>query len=336
MYWSLDASGTLQRLITYGQVYLVMLVFWEIFQRPTDLVMGLQAYLFGEYVLVAGTVYNYANGIVAVAYEGRYSAPGVNANDLALILILGLPVAMYLFWRGGQGKWNSLLRFINLIYVPLAVFSVILTGTRTSLIAVIPFALYVALSPQIKLQRKMLLATALLMVSLALVPFIPPAVIARLGTTGSSIAGEDLGGRMSLWREAIAILAGHTLLGIGSGTLVSVIGGAAHNTFLSIATETGLTGFALFLSILAVACYQALRLPIKRSAVWIAIFMTWAIGAFTLSWDFRKLTWLLLNFMVISGNLLPEAQPEPAIPSTSIAGGVSIGLPEAEARPKAA
>jgi hypothetical protein len=74
-----------------------MLIFWEVFQKPENLMAGLQAYIYGAYVLISNTIYNYVNGNVAVAYEGRYSASGVNANDLALILIFGLPIFLWLF-----------------------------------------------------------------------------------------------------------------------------------------------------------------------------------------------------------------------------------------------
>ena len=318
VYWSLDASSTLQRITTYGQIFLIMLVFWDMFQSSSHLKAGLQAYVLGEYVLVAGTLYSYVNGIVAVAYEGRYSAPGVNANDLALSLILGMVVATHLLLAGGPGKWHTVRKFINLAYIPLAMYAVILTGTRTSLLAVIPLVLYIVMTPEIKLERKMVLGGVLLIAVLVLLPFVPQTLIARLGTTGSSIAGEDLGGRISIWHEAIAELAGHTLIGVGGGALPSLIGSAAHNTFISVATETGLIGFILFLAILEVATYQVIRLPLKQSAVWIALLMTWAIGALTLSWEFRKLTWILPNFLVIAGStLLSEAQAEQTAASDS-------------------
>jgi hypothetical protein len=38
----------------------------------------------------------------------------------------------------------------------------------------------------------------------------------------------------------------------------------------------------------------------------VAIFLTWAIGVCSLSWEFRKLTWLLLNFIVIEGSFTYE------------------------------
>src|SRR6266545_1558718 len=169
--WSSDTESTIQRVKTYSQIFLLMIIFWEVFQKPENLVTGLQAYICGGYVLIASTIYNYIKGDVAVAYEGRYSATGVNANDLALILIFGLPIAMQLFFAAGQNKNGILLKFINLAYIPLAVFATVLTGSRTSLIAVIPFGIYLAGTRQIKFDRKILVFGILLISILALYPF---------------------------------------------------------------------------------------------------------------------------------------------------------------------
>ena len=86
-----------------------MLIFWEVFQKPENLRTGLQAYIFGAYVPIISTIYNYINGNVAIPYEGRYSATGVNAVDLALILIMGLPIAMHLFFTAGQNKQGAII-----------------------------------------------------------------------------------------------------------------------------------------------------------------------------------------------------------------------------------
>jgi len=314
VYWSLDATGTIQRITTYSQIFLFVLVFWEVFQSPGELKGGLQAFILGAYVLIISTFINYANGTVAVAYESRYSATGVNAVDMALALILGLPMALHLFLNHGRGAGNTILRFVNLAYMPMAIFAVLLTGSRTSLLAAIPFFAYIALTPEIKLQRRILTFVILLVVMLVFLPLIPQAVISRLGTTGASIAGEDLGGRVALWRQAVEILAQHPLLGVGGGTLDPLIGSAAHNTYVSIATETGFIGFILFFSIIAVAVYQAIRSPEKHAALWIAVLATWAIGVLSLSWEFRKLTWLILTLVVVAGSIEVAPQTE-AIPA---------------------
>ena len=304
--WSQNLDGTIQRIKTYGQIFILMLIFWEFFQKPEQLSTALQAYVFGAYVLVINSIYNYMQGSVAVAYEGRYSATGVNANDLTLILLLGLPVAIQLFFSNVQNKQNTLLRVVNLAYIPLAIFAILLTGSRTSLIAVIPFGFYLVGTRQIKPKTKLLVVSILLVSLLALIPFIPSTLVSRLGTLGSSIESRDLGGRFELWMEALQVFSAHPITGLGSGTLVSAIGSAAHNTFVSVLAETGVVGFILFLLILAIVFFQALSIPNGNAGLWVAIFLTWAIGVFSLSWEFRKLTWLFLNFIAIEGSFTYE------------------------------
>jgi O-antigen ligase len=306
VFWSTDTESTIQRIKTYSQIFLLMLIFWEVFQKPENLTAGLQAYVYGAYVTIASTIYNYIKGNVAVAYEGRYSATGVNAVDLALILMMGLPVAMQLFFAAGQGKKGTILKLINLAYIPSAIFSIILTGSRTSLIAVIPFGVYLVGTRQIKFDRKILVFGILLISVLALFPFIPQSVTTRLGTLGASIEAGDLGGRVGLWWQAILIFSRHPLTGLGSGALDSAIGSAAHNTFVSVAAETGFIGFAIFFIILAIVLFQALNVPNGNSGLWLAIFLTWVIGVCSLSWEFRKLTWLFLNFVIIEGSFTYE------------------------------
>ena len=75
MFWSLDIENSIQRIKTYSQIFLLMLIYWEVFQKPENLMAGLQAYICGGYVLILSTIYNYLSGNVSVAYEGRYSAP---------------------------------------------------------------------------------------------------------------------------------------------------------------------------------------------------------------------------------------------------------------------
>ena len=306
VFWSPDTDNTIQRVKTYSQIFLLLLIFWEVFQKPENLMTGLQAYIYGSYVLIGSSIYNYINGNVAVAYEGRYSATGVNAVDLTLILMMGLPVAMQLFFVAGQNNKGKILKLINLAYIPLAIFSIILTGSRTSLIAVIPFGIYLVGTQQIKFDRKILIFFILLVSLFALIPFIPQSVMTRLGTLGSSIEAGDLGGRVELWRQALQVFSHHPVMGLGSGTLDSAIGSAAHNTFVSVTAETGFIGFALFFTILAIVFFQAMNIPNGNSGLWVAIFLTWVIGVSSLSWEFRKLTWLFLNFIVIEGSFTYE------------------------------
>jgi O-antigen ligase len=133
----------------------------------------------------------------------------------------------------------------------------------------------------------------------------PTASLDRLATTWGSIAAGDLGGRVPLWNTTLAIFAEHPILGIGAGDLhaSTVLGAVAHNTYLSILAELGLIGFILFVILVGIVFIQALIQARRADILWMALLATWAIGVFTLSWEFRKPTWLLLSLVVVSANL---------------------------------
>lgn len=307
VFWSSDIEYSLQRIKTYSQIFLLLLIYWDIYRKPEELMAGLQAYIFGCYVLIGSTIYNYLTNNIAVQYEGRYSASGINANDVALILILGLPIglpiAMQLLLVMKKGTLGTLLRAIDILYIPLCIFAIFLTGSRTSLIAVIPFVVFIIATQRIRLERKFLIFVLLLFSIVALLPFIPPALINRIGTIGNSISQADMGGRVTMWRKSIEVLVQYPIFGVGAGAIDRRIGGAVHNTIISVATETGVVGLTFFFIILGLVVYNVFRLPRKTSGLWLAIFTTWAIGAISLSWEFRKLTWIILNFIVIESSL---------------------------------
>lgn len=306
VFWSSDVESSIQRIETYSQIFLLLLIYWDLFQKPKELISGLQAYVLGAYVLIGSTIYNYAAGNIAVEYEGRYSASGVNANDVALMLILGLPIvlpiAMQLFFVRSNNKKGTVLKAINLLYIPLSIFAIVLTGSRTSIIAIIPFCIFLIGTQRIKIGQKTLAMVTLLVCLFALLPFVPHSVIDRIGTVGNSISEADLGGRVTMWRLSIAVLAQHPIFGVGSGAIDRIIGGAVHNTLISVVTETGFIGLVLFLCILGLVVYTVVKLPRRTFGLWMAIFITWAIGALSLSWEFRKTTWILLIFIIIESS----------------------------------
>lgn len=306
MFWTRDLENSIQRIETYGQIFILILILWEIYQKTEDLMAGLQAYVLGAFIPIISTIINYISGTVAVAFEGRFSATGINAVDLALILILGLPAALHLFFEAGRNGGSRILRLVNLAYIPLALFAIVLTGSRTSLFAIIPFGIYIFGSQQINFIRKAMTLFSIFILALVLLPFAPQTAILRLAAVGDTISAGDLSGRIDLWKQAIGILTDHPFLGIGGGAADSLLGSPVHNTYLSVAAETGFIGFVFFLVILLIVLYQAVSLPNRNAGFWTAIFMTWAIGVLSLSWEFRKLTWLILSFVVIQAGILHE------------------------------
>ncbi len=98
------------------------------------------------------------------------------------------------------------------------------------------------------------------------------------------------------------VLGQSPFVGVGSGAIDRTIGGAVHNTLLSVAGETGCIGLVLFLSILGLVVYDLANLPGGTTTLWLTVFITWAIGALSLSWEFRKVTWIILSFVIIESS----------------------------------
>jgi O-antigen ligase len=266
----------------------------------------MQTYILGAYVAIFSTVYNYVLGQEIKLYSGgRYAGVG-NANDLALVLTIGLPIAWHLVSASDNRLNKRIMKLINLVYLPAASFAIILTGTRTAIFAVLPaFAYILWTTNRLKPTVRILVFIALVCSIFLIQPYIPQSAIERFGTTSASLASGDLGGRIKLWNGALSIFLDHPYWGIGSGALSSEheLGAVAHNTFLSVLAEVGLIGFLLLLCILAIIAYQITKQNKHYAQLWTTVWAIWAIGVFTLTWEYRKVTWLILTLTVVSANL---------------------------------
>ena len=85
-----------------------------------------------------------------------------------------------------------------------------------------------------------------------------------------------------------------------------------HNSYLSVLVELGLIGFVIFAIILAIAFIQAWRQPKWQSWFWLTVLAVWRLGAFTLTWEARKSTWLFLSFIIVSA-AITNRQEKPAV-----------------------
>jgi O-antigen ligase len=304
--WSIALDETIAQIKTYAQLIILILLIWDLYTTSKDLKNAMQAYILGAYVAIFATINNYILGREIKLYSGgRYAGVG-NAVDLALILTLGIPIAWYLATSSENQNIKKILRLINLAYIPAGLFAILLTGTRMAIFAVIPAFVYIVVtSNRLKFSQRLLIFGSLICSFWFIQPYIPSSVIARLGTTSISIATGDLGGRVNLWLQSILYFYDNPIIGIGSGAISSpfVVGVLAHNTFLSVLTELGLIGFILFMSMLVVTLKQAIKQNKNYATLWVTILAIWAIGVFTLTWEYRKVTWLILTLIIVGANL---------------------------------
>lgn len=307
IFWTVNVDLTLIRVKTYAQLALMTWILWDIFTEPRSLRMAMQIFIFGAYLTIASQFINFVSGqTIAIYSEGRYTGVGQNANELALILSISIPLAWHLVITQTSGHGAGILKVINFVYIPLALLATILTASRTALLTNIPALLYIAGTIRnIRPVHRLLFFTIMLTAFVVIWPSIPQATFDRLATIDDSIARNDLGGRVSLWKGSFRIFLEHPILGIGSNSLDSPdqLGALAHNTFLSILAELGLVGFLLFSGVLSIVIFQAFKQPAPYSILWLTVIAVWGVGACTLTWEYTKTTWFILNLVIISAEI---------------------------------
>ena len=310
VYWTKDMDITIQRIKTYTQLILFSFVIWDMVNTPREFRTVMQFFVLGSYVSIFSLFVNFFNDQEAYAYSSRFTGAQLNANDLGVILAMSLPMAWFLIIGNGKPKIN-VQSLVNILFIPAAFVAIILTGSRTALLVSIPFALYLTYT-LLHSNPKVLVAVLSVQLVLFLVvfPLVPTATLQRLGTIGDSISEADLGGRVGLWYRSLESFTHHPLLGTGSGSNKSVIGAVSHNTFISVLSEQGVIGFSIFVLFLLSALTALLEKRNEFSGLMAVVLLIWFLSVNTLTWEYHKVTWLLMTFTIIAMNIQPEAEKE--------------------------
>lgn len=308
LFWSENPNRSLAHVITWIQLLLLVLIWWDLYTTRTAVLAGLQAYIFGAYVSIGSAIGNFLAGKVFYDHYQRYSAGETNPDGFGFILALGIPVAWYLANSKNALRNSPWLRFINYAYIPLAFFGIALSGTRTALIASIVGMLYGLISlTRVKLWVRVTVLTLLVVsVLFIVVPYVQDLKsFERLGTTTTELTEGDLNNRTNNWREGFDAFLEHPLLGIGTNMYPTINrwGKAAHNSFIAVLVELGLIGFFIFAGLVAIAFVETWRQPRWQALFWSSVLLVWMLGSSTLTWTHRKPTWLFLSLLIASAAL---------------------------------
>jgi len=317
-FWSADPDETAIHLRTWIQLLVMVIILWDLYTSRAALFSGLQAFIIGEYVAIGSAINNFFSGNAFYTHYQRFSASDQsNPDGFGIIVALGIPVAWYLAASKSTSKLSWLLKLVNYAYIPAAFLGIILSGTRTALIAAIPamaFGLYslTRLRPSARIAIFMLLVPAIII----LFPHVQPLrSYQRFSTTATEITEGDLNNRTNNWHQGLASFASHPLIGVGSNMYRSVnrLGKLAHNSFMSVLVELGMIGFIFFGIILTIAFIRAWGQRKWDSRFWLTVLIVWTICASTLSYEYRKATWLFLS-LLISSAALASSRDEPDEP----------------------
>jgi O-antigen ligase len=286
---------------------------WDLYTTRPAILAGLQAYILGAYVAVGSAVQNYLSGNAYYTNYQRFSPGDTNPDGFGFILALGIPLAWYLAGSKGTGRLGSLFKFINYAYIPAAFLGLALSGTRTALVAsLVGMAFGLISLTRLQIWARIAIFVVLSAGILVLWPYVQTLKsFQRLGTTGTELTQGDLNNRTNNWSEGLEAFVEHPIIGIGTNMYRSInsLGKVGHNSFISVLVELGLIGFFLFAIILVIVVTQAWSHPSKwDKSFWLTVFAVWTIGSSTLTWEFRKTTWLFLGFIIASATLAKQRE----------------------------
>jgi O-antigen ligase len=324
------------KLWTFVQLFLVVWMIWEIAGPGRRLLGLLMAYVLGAYVAALDTILVYRREGAALR---RFAAGGVDPNDLAMTLVLALPMAWYL----GMTYRKPLLRWVFRGYIPVGLVAIGLTGSRGGMLATIVALLIVPLTMTRMSPGKFAVAAATLAISGVLaVAYVPDTIVQRLGTIGTQVQDLSVGGRFKLWKAGMNAFAQSPLIGYSPagykrattpwlGDLAQV----AHNSFISVLVEEGLVGLLLFLSMLLTVYFAVRRLPLLERRLALVELVTLVVAMLPLTWEDRKSVWVILAVLVGMsqafaagrGGVVPQPQPGRIVPRSRLPIEVRRGPP---------
>ncbi|MBL8210051.1 MAG: O-antigen ligase family protein [Bryobacterales bacterium] len=303
--WTPEPERSFRRILSYSQLFLLAVLVHQAARTTRQYHSLLAAYLAGGMVPIAGQFYNFTFGVTTG--DGRYTSPGFDPNDLAITLVLGIPIAWHLAVKRRLHTW------LASCYIPLAITGCLMTASRGALVTLAVALLY-PLTSLPKMRRRSMAAFFLILGGSVCVFLSLKGDIAfhRLATITRELSDRDLNGRVDIWQRGINVFMDNPLLGAGAGNFGSAVGSwrsrdiAAHNTMLGVLVEHGLLGISLFIFTIAALLQRARQGEPGEGRFWILLLASWCVAVSTLSWENRELTWLLWG-LCLADPLLSKA-----------------------------
>ena len=308
IYWSIDAGTSMRGFLTYTEIFGMLLMVWDLFDSEVAIRTGLQAYVLGALISSGSIIVEFwTTPTERFAAHQRFQALGFETDGIALILAIAAPAAWYL--AAGprvHGRGPGAMRIVNYAYIPIALFALVLTGTRGATLASIPTAVFVLWSLRRATAAKRIMAWGALGAAVVMVVgFAPAGPLDRIGTavTVTEVdSGGALSGRWGIWMESREVFLDRPIIGVGLDAHRAAIptGKEAHNTYVSVLVETGLVGFVLFARVLVSLFARVRRRSGWEAWYWFTQVAVVAIGAMSLSLEDSKSVWIVFSLALAS------------------------------------
>ncbi len=325
-FWSSSPTATFHKVATLVQMLAVVWIVWDQTETQRDLMALMRAFVFGSFAASAMTFVAAATG---KATEGsRFASNNAGPNNTGALLAVAVAMACYLIRQDATYKYRALYR----VFLPIAMVALVLTASRTAVLSLaIGLAIIVVDFSRLTPRRLAGLA-AVGVVALGLAAlYVPTKSVDRLATTQSEISSGTLNGRTLYWHLSYKLFADNPVGGIGSGAfpeanlLLGDRGIVAHNAFLSILAEVGAVGEGLFLATVGIAAWGLVNQDHDSRRAWLAMGVTWFVGASALTWEVRKITWFVLALALVQARVTWNERAEADADRADEPGAVVVG-----------
>jgi len=235
-------GGMLDQLSKFGPAVISFFVLAAACTKRRHVVITMAVIVLCSLVLALHGVEQAQNGVgwtgIPVGEDGRIQYVGIfnDPNDLGLLFVAAVPLAVYLGKRGGVfGKpfWYG--------GVLLLLYGVLLTNSRGAMLAVLMMAgIYVWY------RRGVVVAGTLGVAGLTIMKL----AFSRMQELDAT--EESANGRVDAWYSGLQMFVSHPLFGVGAGNFTDYNELTAHNSFVLVLAEAGFVGYVLWLSFV---CY---------------------------------------------------------------------------------
>jgi O-antigen ligase len=261
----------------------------------------LRSYLIGCCVSIALLFVSYVMGLT-ISNSGRYTGGGMNANNLALLLDIGIIIAAYL-----ATSHTSQLKITYYLFILPAALGILLTGSRAGTIGLVA-SLTIAFIISWSVSWKSVLLVVLTVGFAAwLIPSIVPSTLLERvteGTTAHTFVERQVQWNAGLqsWREV-------PITGVGAGAFIAAVTAkgypalVAHNTFVQILVDNGIVGMTLMVVIWGLLARLAWCLPPRERFLWLGVGGVWIVVAMSTSLEYFKITWFLYAWIMLQPSI---------------------------------
>lgn len=275
------------------------------------------------YYGVKGGLFTILSGGGSHVYGPQGTIIGDN-NQLALALLMTLPLANYLRWQSAR-RWVRWLLLLTMGFTVVAILGTYSRGGFIGLAALLCFAL-------LRSKNKFAYVVGVGVIVVPALMLMPDSFYARLNSINGYASDSSFQGRVAAWHVAFDYARDHFPFGAGfyGPQLAEVFRTyiaqgplrAAHSIYFQVLGEQGFVGLGLYLAILAVSFLKIRRLRRQvrgqadlkwaselASMVWLSLLVFCLSGA-ALSMAYYDLFIVLLGLLLaLQGQLVPGTQP---------------------------